>query len=361
MPRAFILLLSLTLLAACDNSPPEVRLLDPARPPERLSDWGITYVAAGTLQVNPQALVYDLNTPLFSDYAAKQRSVWMPDGRQARLLPDGRLEFPVGTVISKTFYYPLAAGDRGRGHVRVARASGDRTVKDLELDSHLPLETRLLVRGEDGWHAIGYTWDLARGEAFLSPAGGMIPLDLEGPEGGQTFTYMVPDANQCGGCHRPEHGGELQPLGPRDWQLEEMPAWQAQGFLEPAATAAREPVRWDDVETFTLEQRARAYLDANCAHCHNPKGPADTSGLHLGLDEPLDRHTGLCKPPVAVGRGSGHRPYDITPGRPAESIMVYRMRHNDPAIAMPELGRSIVHEEGAALVEAWIASLPGHC
>ncbi|MGA1729584.1 MAG: SO2930 family diheme c-type cytochrome [Steroidobacteraceae bacterium] len=361
MPRLVTLLLALVGLVSCGHPTPEIRSLDPAHPPERLSDWGIAFVAGGELRVHAQALVYDLNTPLFSDYAAKQRAVWIPDGLQARVLVDGRLEFPVGTVISKTFYYPLALDEQGTGRIRVARSTGGGTAAGIDLDTHLPVETRLLVRSEDGWHALGYTWDLARGEAFLSPAGAMIPLELAGPDGGQAFTYVVPDANQCSGCHRPEHGGELQPLGPRDWQLSDWSAWQARGFLDPTAHLSRTPVRWDEAATFPLEQRARAYLDANCAHCHNPSGPADTSGLHLGLDQPLDRHTGLCKPPVAVGRGSGNRPYDITPGRPAESIMVYRMRHNDPAIAMPELGRSVVHEEGSALVESWIASLPGNC
>ena len=64
---------------------------------------------------------------------------------------------------------------------------------------------------------------------------------------------------------------------------------------------------------------------------------------------------------MAVGRGSGDRPYDIYPGRPDDSILVYRMAHSDPAIAMPELGRSTVHREGVELVRDWIAGLAGDC
>ena len=75
----------------------------------------------------------------------------------------------------------------------------------------------------------------------------------------------------------------------------------------------------------------------------------------------LDRHFGICKPPVAVGRGSGDRPYDIYPGRPELSILVYRMEHSDPAIAMPELGRGVVHAEGVAVIRDWIAAMNGDC
>ncbi len=81
----------------------------------------------------------------------------------------------------------------------------------------------------------------------------------------------------------------------------------------------------------------------------------------MNAEAPVDRHYGVCKPPVAVGRGSGDRPYDIYPGRPEESILVYRMEHSDPAIAMPELGRAVVHAEGLALMRTWIAAMNGEC
>jgi hypothetical protein len=110
-----------------------------------------------------------------------------------------------------------------------------------------------------------------------------------------------------------------------------------------------------------LQQRAKAYLDVNCAHCHNAAGAADTSALHLNIDAPVDRLFGICKTPVAVGRGSGDRSYDIFPGRPDQSIVTFRMEHSDPAIAMPELGRSVVHVEGVRLIRDWISSLNGDC
>ena len=81
----------------------------------------------------------------------------------------------------------------------------------------------------------------------------------------------------------------------------------------------------------------------------------------LNIEASLDRHFGICKPPVAVGRGSGNRPYDIYPGRADDSILLFRMEESDPAIAMPELGRAINHTEAVAVLRDWINSLPGVC
>jgi hypothetical protein len=137
--------------------------------------------------------------------------------------------------------------------------------------------------------------------------------------------------------------------------------WADSGILDGVPASPPVGVRWAAPGDATLAERAAAYLDANCAHCHNARGPADTSGLDLAIGAPVDRRYGVCKPPVAVGRGSGDRPYDIYPGRPDDSILLFRMEHTDPAIAMPELGRSTVHREGVLLIRDWIAALRGDC
>ena len=110
----------------------------------------------------------------------------------------------------------------------------------------------------------------------------------------------------------------------------------------------------------SLDARARAYLDINCSHCHNPSGPADTSGLNLEPDA-AGPALGTCKAPIAAGGGSGGRPYGIVPGKPEESITVFRMETTDPGKMMPELGRAVSHEEGVALITAWIAQMQGEC
>jgi hypothetical protein len=83
--------------------------------------------------------------------------------------------------------------------------------------------------------------------------------------------------------------------------------------------------------------------------------------LHLTSLEKDPAHLGFCKSPVAAGKGSGGLRYDIHPGQPDSSILVYRMQQQDPGVRMPELGRQLLHEEGVALIREWIASLPGDC
>ena len=114
--------------------------------------------------------------------------------------------------------------------------------------------------------------------------------------------------------------------------------------------------KWDDI-SISLDKRARSWLDINCAHCHNKNGPAKTSGLFLDIYEDNLKALGIYKKPIASGRGSGHLIYDIVPGHPEESILIYRFNSTDPGIMMPELGRTLVHKEGLDLIEKWIISL----
>jgi len=340
-------------------------------PPERLSEWGLVLAEGGRLVPNERVLPYTLNMPLFSDYAQKLRTVWMPEGRTARYRATGDWDFPVGTVLTKTFYYPVAGPDAVYAQAREPLFDG----AALALERVRLVETRLLVNQADGWEAYPYVWNEAQTEATLRPVGDMLALRLVAADGRERpFTYVVPDANQCGGCHRPDHTSkELRPLGPKTRHLnaagaaapggDQLAAWTEAGYLAGAPPAAEAPrlARWDGSGGGDVAARARAYLDVNCGHCHNPRGAADTSGLFLDIDTADARRLGRCKPPVAAGRGSGNRRYSIVPGDPDASILVYRMQTGDPAAAMPELGRALVHEEGVALIREWIAGMPGEC
>ena len=114
---------------------------------------------------------------------------------------------------------------------------------------------------------------------------------------------------------------------------------------------------WHDASTGSVDERARAWLDANCAHCHNPEGPARNAGLDLLATQTAAYKIGIFKAPVASGRGNGGRLYDIIPGKPDESVLYYRITSTDPAAMMPELGKRLVHDESAELIRQWIASL----
>ena len=117
---------------------------------------------------------------------------------------------------------------------------------------------------------------------------------------------------------------------------------------------------WEDT-AIALESRAKAYLDINCAHCHNPTGFASNSALFLEFWRKVDTAYGICKTPVAAGSGSGGLNHDIVPGDADSSILAYRMDSNEPDVRMPEIGRTMVHDEGVELVREWISSLSGSC
>ncbi len=323
-------------------------------PPAQLSAWCLVRNVDGQLVAQGRAVPYELNTPLFSDYALKHRTVWVPPGAHASYRESGAMELPVGSVVTKTFSFPA--------DLRSPQAA----VRHIE--------TRILMRTEAGWVGLPYLWNAEGTDAVLEPAGAIVPVSwVDAAAGSRSTQYLVPNQTQCKKCHQDETTKQMRLLGPTAAQLNrehaygegsenQLAHWTRVGLLEGAPEPSQAPVlaRWDAPEA-DVEARARAYLDANCAHCHSRSGPARTSGLYLTADETDPRALGICKPPVAAGAGSGGHSFGIVPGSPEESIFVYRMRSVDPKVAMPELGRSVVHEEGVQLIEQWISGLTGTC
>jgi parallel beta-helix repeat protein len=362
-----------------------------------LAHYGLFSDAADPLSPGLEGgLPYDLTTPLFSDYALKHRVIFLPPGLAARWQdfesgPNAHLDFPTGTVIAKTFYF-------------------------VDGEQRQVVETRLLIkrRTADGgvfWAGLPYVWERdeqGRRVARLEIAGTRVAarwdyldpdprvVDASGQRRryqGQTADYAVPQAAQCVTCHAREglEAGSA-PIGPkprglnRDYDYggaigtrNQLAFWCSSGLIsgcpDDFATAPRltewnlpgsaghSPGSGED-----LEARARAYLEANCAHCHNPRGVAKSTRLLLdrfilseGLvtPRPVNRDYGICKSPVASGRGTGDRLYDIVPGDANGSILHFRVGNgDDPAIRMPPVAKSVVHTEGHALIRDWINVLP---
>ncbi|WP_313927771.1 SO2930 family diheme c-type cytochrome [Pseudoxanthomonas sp.] len=377
MTRAILVSLlgvSLALLASCRNSAPVHYFAEGQ--PASLDDWGLLRIEGGALRPNEGVLPYDLATPLFSDYAHKLRTVWMPAGQAARYHGTDAFEFPVGTIISKTFYYPLpeAGGWDGKSVARTPPTASPRG-GTLDLRKVRLIETRLLVHRPEGWIALPYVWNDAQTGATLKRTGALVPLELVGAGGARaTVQYQVPDQNQCGGCHITDNRSRrFLPIGPKarylnrdfdyaDGRENQLARWTRAGYLAgaPAATAAPRAVEVSDTHA-SLDARARAYLDINCGHCHSATGPAVTSGLHLDAMPATRLQNGFCKQPVAAGKGTGDRLYDIEPGHADGSVLLFRMDSDDPAVMMPELGRSVVHREGVELIRQWIDAQQGRC
>jgi uncharacterized repeat protein (TIGR03806 family) len=371
------LLSAAVFLAGCARAPQPVHFFAEGRP-AKLSDWHLVEARDGRLATNDGVVPYDLNTPLFSDYAHKFRTVWMPKGTPAKYDAEGPFDFPVGTVLSKTFYYPRVANEAGKAVARTYDqthdfAAGSASVA-LDLSKVRLIETRLLVRREQGWEAIPYVWNAAQTEAELARTGDAIALELVDEQGEREgFTYVVPNENQCAGCHVTDvKAKRIEPLGPKarhlnrdyayaDGKRAQLAYWSEMGYLSgvPAGDVPRD-ADWHDPAQ-PLDARARAYLDVNCSQCHSPTGPANTTALDLRSAATDLRRLGLCKPPVAAGRGTGDRLLDIVPGRPDESILLYRMLSDEPGVMMPEMGRDTTHREGVDLIRQWIAAMPGSC
>ena len=351
------------LLVACSESPPVFHDIER---PLRLSDWQLFTVDANELIPSESSVVFQPNNPLFTDYAHKLRTLWIPQSLQAEIVDD-EINYPVGSVLSKTFFYPRTSSTTSTLLTKVA----DSRLQKINLDENQLIETRLLVRKKDGWDAFPYVWNDEQTEAFLRVAGASKQISLLDQDSTQTtdFTYFVPNENQCAGCHTTVHpDGDMHPLGAlfsqlnvdvSDGSASPLEKMIQRGWLNDEQVFPRSE-SWQDLSA-SLDDRALAYLNMQCGHCHNPKGAADTSGLILDSSQTLAINRGVCKPPVAAGGGAGDLRYAIVPGQPEESILLYRMRSDKPDEMMPELGRSLIHSEGVDLISRWIAEMSGAC
>jgi uncharacterized repeat protein (TIGR03806 family) len=290
---------------------------------------------------------YHLNTPLFTDHAEKLRFVKLPAGESVPYNDTAVFDFPVGTALIKTFYYPVDFRDPSKG----------RKI----------METRILLHEANGWKALPYIWNESQTDAELDVSGESTSVSYTDPQGKKrSHAYVVPNMNQCKGCHNKAE--KMMPIGPSAWQLNgehdyrpvkenQLAHWASSGILKSYEGHAPKGVIWNDPSTGSVDERARVWLDINCAHCHRGDGPASTSGLHLGWQEQDKLKIGIGKTPVAAGRGSGNLRFSIVPGKPDESIILYRIRSTDPGIMMPELGRTQMQPEAVALIREWIAQL----
>ena len=378
--RSLSALVLLLLLTACSDSTGPV-LFAKNNTPVQLSQWQLMKVNGSYLELNSEVVAYDLATPLFSDYALKLRTVWLPAGSSAGYTDTGSLDFPVGTIISKTFYYPVVEGhDSPAAVLRTEQSLAGFSQGQLDLDAVRLIETRLLVHQADGWQALPYVWNETQTDATLEITGAVKRLQLHQSDTvsgePENFAYVVPNRNECASCHvLDQNKGDLSPIGPSARNLNrlfahyptgaanQLEAWEERGWLGDLPPRGQRPIAalWEPGKTDNLENRARTYLDVNCGHCHQPGGSGDTSGLFLHAAETSALALGVCKPPVAAGRGSGGNSYSIVPGHPEQSILSFRISSDEVGVLMPEVGRSLTHEQGSQLINEWIRQQSGDC
>ena len=316
----------------------------------KLSDYSFFNGRISDLIPSENVYLYELNNSLFSDYSFKKRFIYLPEGKKMTYNQKGVLSFDKGSIIIKNFYYP-------------------NDFRKPEAGKQI-IETRLLIKeNENNWKTLSYVWNKEQSDAYLNIVGGETQVSWTDYKGkNKSLNYIIPNQTQCKSCHMLDK--KITPIGPIAGQLNRKNIYdgiihnQLEYFSKqkillglPKKDARPKFAVWDEENSGNIEDRAKAYLHINCAHCHNDLGPAKNSGLNLTYYETNDRRRGIYKPPIAAGKGSGDLKSSIVPKEPEKSIMIYRYNSVDPGIMMPEIGRKSVHKEGVALLEDYIKSL----
>lgn len=287
-----------------------------------ISDYNI-------FQGNPSNLIpangfklYELATQLFTDYAEKQRLIKIPAGYLMSAVDDRLPNFPDGTILVKTFFYYNDKRDTSSG-------------KKI-------IETRLLIKHDSKWNVGTYLWNNEQTEAILISTGLNKTINwIDGNGNGKVISYHIPNKRECNTCH--QSGNSIIPIGPKIRNLNiditrnsvavnQLNYFQDSMMITPINPSSFHVLpNWQNTSN-TLEERARAYLDINCAHCHNKNGFASNSNLFLSYETPFNETKIADKKDGISG--------NMSQG------------------GMPKLGTTIIDEEGLALIKEYIATLP---
>ncbi len=350
-------------VAASAASPPS------SGTPDTLDGWNL-FADACAQAPKDDVIPYAVTAPLFTDFTDKKRFLYVPPGEQIDLRPGAPDAYdenavwglPEGSILIKTFAYPVDERDPSLGEQLI--------------------ETRLLVNeGDTGWRPIVYQWNEAQTEARRVTGGATVAVSYVDAAGDtiEIPTYGIPANGLCRECHGTTP--ETRPIGPKTPMLNrdndygsgpvnQIDYLHSLGLFDEAPDAEPARLTFPDPESTDISisdtDKARAYLDSNCAHCHSPEGETAFKQLFLdwGSTEPLTTNPfnwGVCKVFTSGGNGTEcTQLYNIVPGEPENSFLACRVSITGPG-SMPEVGRTVPHPAGTALIDAWIEemSLPG--
>ena len=144
--------------------------------------------------------------------------------------------------------------------------------------------------------------------------------------------------------------------------MNQLSKWKEQGYLEgnfTMPTAENSAINYND-NTKPLELRVRSYLDSNCSHCHAPDRHCDYRPVRFAFSE-TGGDNGRTNMGVCVDTEDFSFAPALTkiikPGATNRSMLFYRLNTTEESFRMPLHGRTIIHEEGVAMMQEWINSL----
>lgn len=312
--------------------------------PQTLSATGL-FEDLSDLSPTPGLLPYEPNLRFWSDFADKRRWFMIPDGTsEMTWSAEGAWTYPSGMLWVKHFDL-----ETERGNPATSRR----------------IETRILVKNDSGSYGVAYRWNEAQTDATLvADAGDDFQIEVIEDGMPRMQDYHIPSRAECAACHTPQAGHALsfntrqlnQAIDSHGFSGNQIDLLDAHGFFanaaQPGASLPRH-VRPDE-PGFTLEQKARSYLDVNCANCHQAGGTAPgtwDARAHLTLEE-----TNLID---GLATNSGADPANrlIVEGDTDHSIVLNRIALTNGFTRMPPIGSSELDQESITLLTDWINSL----
>jgi uncharacterized repeat protein (TIGR03806 family) len=361
-----LLFVLLSVIFACTDNDDEYVPVSPVTvdltqvPYPKLSDYHFFEGEMKNQIPSLNVIPYEPRSVLFSDYAHKKRFIWMPDGTKATFEGDGEiLNLPVGAALIKSFYYD--------------NVQPENTTRIVE--------TRVMIRNSSGWIFADYVWNTEQTEAFLDLEGSYTPITWKDENNViRNVNFRIPSEEQCIVCHKvkeTENNQELaihSPIGIKPQNLNfnynygsvtknQLTHWIELGYLEnnfTLPTAENTVVDYNDTSK-PLDLRVRSYFDINCAHCHTVKGHCDYRPLRLKYSETGASNgltnMGVCVPTQDMQDFDPFLSLIVKPGKTDQSMLFFRVNTTNGSYMMPLHGRSLIHEEGVALLEEWINSI----
>jgi mono/diheme cytochrome c family protein len=224
--------------------------------------------------------------------------------------------------------------------------------------------------GAQVWLGYTYVWNAEQTDAVLLDAAGedrtYTIQDVAAPGGARQQTWHFPSRSECALCHtmaakyalgvntlqmnRDFDHGDGHPAN----QLEKLSQWGVFTRPLPAPPAELPHLARPEDRKAPLEDRARAYLHANCSHCHRLWG-GGLADFSLPADVPLAK-TGIINTAVTRGDHGISGAKIVVPGDAAHSMLLHRMELTGLG-RMPHVASHKLDDEGIALIREWISTL----